>query len=53
MQQIAWVLGHLSATDIVLIIHAWTLHRSDFALELRVGKLVLKLSKAERPKRAR
>lgn len=53
MQEIAWAVGQFSAADIVLIIHAWTLHRSDFALELRLGRLVLKLSKAERPKRAR
>lgn len=54
MQEIVGVLGHVSATDIVLIIHAWTLHRGDFTLELRVGKLVvLKMSKAERPDRTR
>ena len=54
MQEIVGVLGHVSATDIVLIVHAWTLHRSDFTLELRVGKLgVLKMSKAEPPERTR
>lgn len=57
MQAIAWVLGHVSVTDIVLIIHAWTLHHfvcGDFTLELRVkGKPVVKLSRTGRPKRTR
>jgi len=57
LQAIAWVLGHVSVTDIILIIHAWTLHHflgGDFTLELRVnGKLMLKVSKTGRPKRTR
>lgn len=46
VQVIAGVLGHVSASDIALIIHAWTLHHfvgGDVALEVRVGKLVLRL----------
>jgi hypothetical protein len=57
LQAIAWVLGHVSVTDIVLIIHAWTLHHflgGDFALEVRMkSKLMLKVSKTGRPKRTR
>ena len=51
VQAIAWVLDHVSAIDIVLIIHAWTLHRlvrGNLTLDLRVGKkLVVKVSKAD------
>jgi hypothetical protein len=56
LQEIAGVLRQVSAHDIVVIVHALTLHRlcSGFALELRVGKwLVAKVSKVELPKRAR
>jgi hypothetical protein len=57
LQATAWVLGHVSVTDIILIIHAWTLHHfacGDFTLELRVkSKLVLKVSRTGQPKRTR
>lgn len=57
VHQIAWVLGHVSADDIVALIHALTLHRllcGDFALELRVGKkLAVKMSKADVSDRTR
>jgi hypothetical protein len=56
LQEIARVLGHISAHDIALIIHALTLHRlcGAFALEVRAGKwVVVKVSKAEQPKRTR
>lgn len=48
---------HVSVTDIILIIHAWTLHHflgGDLTLELRVkSKVMLKASRTERPKRTR
>ena len=50
MQIIAWVLDHVSVTGIVAIVHAWTLHSflcGDLTLELRVGRLIVKMSKAE------
>ncbi|HET7709849.1 MAG TPA: hypothetical protein VFK50_10015 [Sphingomicrobium sp.] len=57
MHLIAWVLGHVSADDIVAIIHALTLHRllcGGLALELRVGKkLAVKMSKADVSDRTR
>ena len=57
MQIIAWALGHVSVTDIVLVIHALTLHHfmgGDFALEMRAGKkLVLRISRTKRPNEAR
>jgi len=54
LQEIAWVLGQLSAEGIVEIIHALTLHHFVGGALLLVGKwLDGRMPKAKRPKRTR